>query len=219
MTPEGFLFELSGGALCLDFVNTCKRPHGSDPKELLGCYADLVAWGAQAGAVTPEEARLLEKTATERPRDADTAIKKARVVRETLFFVFSVRAAGNGLPAKALEALGPEIVSALAHLRLSRGDGTKAVWTWPDEPALDRVLWPILRSAADLLTSDDLERLRECASDTCAWLFLDRSKNGSRRWCDMTVCGNRDKVRRHRLRQRGKKAGTPPSRRVRRERA
>jgi predicted RNA-binding Zn ribbon-like protein len=66
-------------------------------------------------------------------------------------------------------------------------------------------VWGVLRSAADLLTSDDLGRLRECASDTCAWLFLDHSKNRSRRWCDMTVCGNRDKVRRHRQRQRGRR--------------
>jgi predicted RNA-binding Zn ribbon-like protein len=74
-----------------------------------------------------------------------------------------------------------------------------------DSPDLDRVLWPAVVSAAELLTSDDLGRVRECASERCAWLFLDRSKNQSRRWCDMTVCGNRSKARRHysRLRRHG----------------
>jgi predicted RNA-binding Zn ribbon-like protein len=64
------------------------------------------------------------------------------------------------------------------------------------------MLWPVVRSAAELLTSDELGRVRECAADNCAWLFLDRSKNRSRRWCDMAVCGNRDKVRRFRQRSR-----------------
>ena len=66
-----------------------------------------------------------------------------------------------------------------------------------DEGALDRPLWPVLRSAAALLTSDDIARIRECAAERCAWLFIDHSRNRSRRWCDMRDCGNRAKARRH----------------------
>lgn len=78
------------------------------------------------------------------------------------------------------------------------------VWGWDDAaPALDRPLWPVARSLAELLTSDELPRVRECAADNCAWLFIDTSKNRSRRWCDMAVCGNRAKARRHYARARG----------------
>jgi predicted RNA-binding Zn ribbon-like protein len=205
MTPSGFLFELSGGALCLDFVNTVDNRPTPQPRELLNGYPDLVSWARQAGAVTAGQARALETEAAHRPREARTTLERARAVRETLFALFSAAAAGRRLPEAELESLNPPLASTLGRLRLAPGRGRGAHWIWPDEPALERMMWAVLRSAADLLTSDDLGRLRECAADTCAWLFLDRSKNGSRRWCDMTVCGNRDKVRRHRQRQRGRR--------------
>ena len=71
-------------------------------------------------------------------------------------------------------------------------------WTWDcNEEALDGVLWPVVRSAAELLTSEEAKLVRECASDTCTWLFVDRSRTHRRKWCDMAVCGNRAKARRH----------------------
>jgi predicted RNA-binding Zn ribbon-like protein len=201
VTPEGFLFELSGGALCLDFVNTGEPGPEGAPQELLGRYGDLVSWGLQAGALAPQEARLLERLAAKRPHEARAALERARDVREELYTLFSGRAADRPLPPKSVAAAGAAIAEALSHLRLHT-DRSRAAWTWSDDPHLDRVLWPVLRSAGELLTSDELGRVRECASETCAWLFLDRSRNASRRWCDMTTCGNRDKVRRHRERQR-----------------
>ncbi|MBI4413448.1 MAG: CGNR zinc finger domain-containing protein, partial [candidate division NC10 bacterium] len=78
-------------------------------------------------------------------------------------------------------------------------------WRWTgDGQRLDRMLWAVTRSAADLLTSGELAAVRECEAETCAWLFMDRSRNRSRRWCDMKACGNRAKARRHYER---KKAG------------
>ncbi len=85
---------------------------------------------------------------------------------------------------------------------MRRGRGF--IWDWQDdpEPALDRVLWPIIRSAAQLLIADELSRLKLCDADDCGWLFVDGSRNRSRRWCDMSDCGNRAKARRYRERQR-----------------
>lgn len=95
-----------------------------------------------------------------------------------------------------MSVLDGALPAALGRLRLVPGR-KRFTWDWAgDVEALDRVLWPVVRSAAELLTSGDLDRVRRCAGDDCAWLFLDRSRNGSRRWCDMTVCGNRSKVRR-----------------------
>ena len=87
---------------------------------------------------------------------------------------------------------------ALSHRRLEPGEDGFA-WSWKDGAAGDlrTPLWPILESAATLLTSDDLGRIRECDADDCNWLFLDRSRGGNRRWCSMKSCGNRAKARRH----------------------
>jgi predicted RNA-binding Zn ribbon-like protein len=69
-------------------------------------------------------------------------------------------------------------------------------WGWAGR-TIDRPLWAIVRSAADLLVSDDRTQLRECSADDCHWLFLDTTRNRSRQWCSMTSCGNRAKARRH----------------------
>jgi predicted RNA-binding Zn ribbon-like protein len=85
----------------------------------------------------------------------------------------------------------------LSHLRLGSRGG-ELFWTWAAaDDALEAPLWPILRSAAEILTSEDRQQVRECAGTACTWLFLDRSRNRSRRWCSMESCGNREKARRH----------------------
>lgn len=202
LTPQGFLFELSGGNLGLDFANTVDKRPTSQPVELLRSFADLVSWARQAGALLGPEAARLTREASRHPREVLSVLDKARALREALFHAFAAAAAGRHVPKAALETLNPAMAQAFARLRLLPGDGRGARWAWADDRALDRMLWPVLRAAASLLTGDELPRVRECAADDCGWLFLDRSKNRSRRWCDMTVCGNRDKVRRHRARQR-----------------
>jgi predicted RNA-binding Zn ribbon-like protein len=90
---------------------------------------------------------------------------------------------------------------ALSHLEL-RPDRNGFRLAWPgDHLQLDFVLWPIIRSASDLLSSEELDSIRECDADTCRWLFVDRSKNHSRRWCDMRICGNRIKAQKFYRRQ------------------
>jgi predicted RNA-binding Zn ribbon-like protein len=82
--------------------------------------------------------------------------------------------------------------------------GDVVAWEWEDDPAaLDAPLWPVAHALGELLVCEPRERLRLCASQTCLWIFLDTTRNGRRRWCDMSVCGNRAKVRayRHRCRE------------------
>jgi predicted RNA-binding Zn ribbon-like protein len=77
-------------------------------------------------------------------------------------------------------------------------EGDAYRWSWAgDCSCLERPVWQIAHSAADLLASGQLDRVRRCGSDTCEWLFLDGSRNRSRRWCDMSTCGNREKARKH----------------------
>lgn len=197
-TPEGFLFELTGGHLCLDLVNTLDERRNDVPRELLNSFVDLVAWGLQAGAVDESAAQALRRTAQARPRAAALALHRARLLREALYAIFSAAAGLRVLPAQAVDQLNTALVPALAARRLELIAGRPG-WVFVEQnpPNLDRVLWPAILSAAELLTSADLFRVCECAGERCAWLFLDRSKNQSRRWCDMTVCGNRAKARRH----------------------
>jgi predicted RNA-binding Zn ribbon-like protein len=118
-------------------------------------------------------------------------------MRETIHRIFSAQAAGEAPSPPDLGSLNRALPRALSKLRVEI-DPSGCCWIWaPREDALDSPLWPVLRSAADLLTSADAERVRECASETCRWLFLDRSRPGNRRWCDMKTCGNRAKARRH----------------------
>ena len=100
-----------------------------------------------------------------------------------------------------LDALNATLARALPHLRIVP-EADAYAWNWAgEEDALDSMLWPVARSAGDLLTSDELKRVGECQGDGCGWLFLDMSRNRSRRWCDMGDCGNRAKARRHYHRQ------------------
>ncbi|HSM96370.1 MAG TPA: ABATE domain-containing protein [Rhizomicrobium sp.] len=189
--------EYCAGALSLDFVNTLGGDRAGATNEKLGQYGDLLDWLAHAGALPRTRIARLEALAKAGPDAADRLMRRARAFREALFAVFdAVRRHKAPAPA-ALEIVNGEIARANSHARLVRG-GHHLRWDWDDENALDTPLWPIAREAGELLTSDKLGRLAECSGDTCGWLFLDLTKNHSRRWCDMKGCGNRAKVRRYR---------------------
>jgi len=199
-------YELSGGTLCLDFANSWSDRGRPDTEKLHG-YADLLAFAVQAGQLAAGEAARLERRAERHPREAAAAFARCRELRESLYRIFSAVAARRAPPGADLERLNAALPDALSRLRIERR-GARFVWAWqapaaPAEP-LDAPLWPALRSAAELLTSDERRRVRECAGSDCTWLFLDRSRNRSRRWCEMQTCGNRAKARRHyhRLRSR-----------------
>lgn len=201
MTVSKAAFDLSGGDLALDLANTLSRRRTPEPREDLREYEDLVAWGLQARTLTSAEAAGLRRRAAESPRAARAALLRARAVREAVFDVFSALAEARPVPSTGLARLNAALPDALARLRLEPA-GAGAEWAWSEGAALDRVFWPAVRAAGDLLTGPDRERVRECGARDCAWLFVDRSRNGTRRWCDMAVCGNREKARRFQTRSR-----------------
>ena len=124
-------------------------------------------------------------------------------MRETIYRIFGALALDEPPQAFDLDQLNAHLSSNLGHLRLVRSR-KGFTWSWAEQDeSLDRPLGPIARSAADLLTSPHLlERVRQCEGDTCGWLFVDSTKNHSRRWCVMSDCGNVAKVRRFRLKKR-----------------
>lgn len=204
--PEGWVFELSGGNLALDFVNTVDhRPDPERRRELLRSYADLIGFAVQSGILERGRERKLLRAAKGSPGRAEKVVERARRIREVLHELFAAKAEGRSLPRGALEALNRELGGAYPPPVLAT-DGERVVLDWPvDTEALDAMLAPVLRAGVDLLRSEELSRVRVCAADACGWLFLDQSKNRSRQWCDMTVCGNRAKARRHYERTRRQK--------------
>lgn len=185
-------FDMDGGALCLDFANTA----GSTPRrERLPALEDFLRWSAAAGLLDPSGLKKAGRQAAANTRLAQATLARARMLREALYRIFSARARGEAPASADLDVLGDALRRALRHQRLvARGAGF--AWDWDGADSLEFPLWPIARSAADLLVADDAVRVQECAADNCSWLFVDRSRGGRRRWCDMKSCGNRAKARR-----------------------
>jgi predicted RNA-binding Zn ribbon-like protein len=205
MTTRAGELVLLGGELCLDFANTVE-PRGTDqPVEFLNTYSDLVAWSQHVDLLTGEEAKRLLHQAATRQAEAEAVHRRAISLRETLYRVFLSIIKARPAKARDLERLNAALSPALARLQVvSYQEGF--AWDWRNgDTDLDRMLWPIVRSAAELLTTGALDRLKQC--DGCGWLFLDGSRNRTRRWCDMRVCGNRAKARRHYERQQKREGG------------
>jgi predicted RNA-binding Zn ribbon-like protein len=188
-----FVFDLDGGRACLDFANTLSSSSGDH----LTSYADLIAFAAQSHLVTPGDADWLHAEAAREPVAAEDVVLRARRLRSAIYAIFSAVAGRESAPDRDLDELNANFAASMAHARVVADNDQSYRWDWSGRE-LDSPLWPIARSAADLLTStDELPRVRECTADNCQWLFLDTTRNRSRQWCSMGSCGNRQKARRH----------------------
>jgi predicted RNA-binding Zn ribbon-like protein len=193
---QAWIFDFTGGLLCLDFANTVDDRPDVHPQEHLNSYHDLVSWGQQAQVLAEREAQSLLEEAARRPAEATSVLERALGVREAIFRIFKSVSEEVVPEEDDLVSLSAAVAGAQVHARIVPKAGGFD-WDWSgDANELDRMMWPVVRSAADLLTSDELDDIRLCASETCNWLFMDTSKNHSRRWCDMKSCGNRAKARR-----------------------
>jgi predicted RNA-binding Zn ribbon-like protein len=188
-------------ARALAFVNTLSGRPTPTPVERLLSYDALAAWARETGLLKADESDRLVARARRRSGEGERVVERARALRELLHETFV--ALGEGKPPRSatLDGLSAQLAAFYAHGRLvAAGDALQ--WVCSAEDELDRPVWEVARTAARLLTSPRLARVRACAAEDCGWWFLDETKNASRRWCDMKICGNRDKVRRFRERQR-----------------
>jgi predicted RNA-binding Zn ribbon-like protein len=205
-------FELVGGKLCLDFINTVSgrlpsprpgRPDYSDRIEhdWLPHLGSLARWGRAAGVLSAAESAALVRAGSGSPVRAARMLARARALREASYRLF-VAVQHRWQPEAAdLQVFNRELRQARARELLQPKPGGFAWSRDARAGALDRMLGPVVRSAAELLLSDEIERVRRCDGEDCRWLFFDGTRNGSRRWCDMAVCGNVAKVRRFRGRR------------------
>ncbi len=194
---SNFRFDLSGGNLALDFANTVSHRPTENRKERLGEYRDLVSFGQQTGTLPARALGRLYARAGEAAGPGQRALQDAIRLREALFEIFSAVAEHRAIPGNALALVNAALEESASHGRIVH-TSRRFAWQWVGmENHLNSVLWPVARAAAELLTSDAIANLRICASHKCAWLFLDKTKNHRRRWCDMKTCGNRVKAQRH----------------------
>ena len=200
LRSEAYTFDLSGGRLCLDLANTVSDRSSDRPVDHLRTYGDLIAWARQAGTVAPGVARALLAEAAARLEAARHALATALDAREMLYRLFAAIAAGKRPRPEDLAVLNDHVPAAFARARVAAANRTFILKADAAADDLASLLAPVIQSAVELLTSADVTRLRACAADTCEWLFLDTTKNRTRRWCDMNVCGNRAKIRRFRAR-------------------
>ncbi len=211
---EAGTVKLIGGRLCLDFVNAVggrnhhpsgkrlRQDYGQIRADKLLEYLDLVEWSRHAGILTDKEAKNLTRDAEQRPLEARQVFARGLRLREAIYRILKALVSGWKIDAADVDTLNQELTIAQSHDRLIITAGQFS-WGWEgSRDALDRMLWVITQSAAELLTADEISRVRECGGEDCGWLFLDTSRNRSRQWCDMQDCGNLAKVRRFRTRQR-----------------
>ena len=194
-TARGFLFELTGGDVSLDFANTVDLRPTRQPRELIPRYEDLLSWGRQARLLSTGKIATLRKMAKRNPAGAIAAHRRAIEAREVLFQIFAHLAEGKRVSRRVLSKWNRILPQSIAHYEMV-ADQHGFTWTLrPENLQFDSLLWPVIHSAIQLLTGPNASRIRMCAGANCNWVFLDESKRGNRRWCDMTVCGNRAKAR------------------------
>jgi predicted RNA-binding Zn ribbon-like protein len=190
-------FEFIAGALCLEFANTIHDSRAKDTREELREMSDLLQWAKEAGLLSAPKHDFLIARYTSKPREAAAALAKAVAFRDLLLSIFASIANARPVSSARLAELNAALAQFPGLLRVQRNaDRIQAEWTSATD-GLEQILFAVLTSAAELLASDRLKRIRECASADCTWLFIDMSRNRTRRWCDMKGCGNRMKARRH----------------------
>jgi predicted RNA-binding Zn ribbon-like protein len=179
----------------LNFVNTVDPRIGDDALDCLRTYRDLALWGAQTGVVTRDKAARLIRVARQSAARAREAFHRACALREAMYRIFSGLARQKRPAASDIAVLRTAFHQAIGQAQLEQhGDS----FHWRLREDVDFIRDSVALDAVTLLESDLLHRVRLCpGSGNCGWVFLDTSKNASRRWCSMAGCGNRAKARRH----------------------
>jgi len=186
-------YSFIGGELCLDFINTLGGMRGKETKEYLQDYNDLVNWASKAKIILPEIKDELVEGSRYRASMVKEVYQRSLEFRECLYRVLESHLEEQYPNAEDMEIINSEQTEANKHLKLVFDRGGYS-WRFDERTTReDFVLWLIVHSACRLLTSDLLGYLKICGSSTCGWMFLDQSKNKSRRWCEMKTCGNRTK--------------------------
>jgi predicted RNA-binding Zn ribbon-like protein len=205
--------DLLGGDPALDFVNSIDPRDGPEPPvDYLGDYQELARWAAYATVISTERSQALIRDAGRNRRAAGRVWRRAIALREALYRVLAARVRGEAVAEADLATLDRERLRAEAHTELAAGSSGPFAIIATDENDLEAPLRELARASVALLTGADPDRLRICpvAEGGCGWVVLDQTRNGSRRWCSMSSCGNHAKATRLTERRRRARAARGP---------
>lgn len=196
--------SLVAGMLALDFANTESGRGGEKHFDHLQTAGDLLVWAVHAQIIGENDARLIQRAVKSQNKLAHYLITRGKSLRDRIYQIYSCIVAGQQPPEKLLRSLTAAHREMLASATLTP-KGNNYGWAWQPKAGLTAaILGPITLSALDLLVEADLTRLKQCRGNHCGWLFFDSTKNKSRQWCEMSVCGNRAKASALRARTRHK---------------
>jgi predicted RNA-binding Zn ribbon-like protein len=194
--------QLDGGCAVFDFTNTINN-RNEPVFDYLTSYHDIVSWSVKTDVITRERGKVLSQYAAKHTDQGDLAFLKAKRVRETLYQLFS-RIAENKVPDTSVrDEFNSFLSECFSKLQLTITTASATADFTKEAVSLDEPVCIIIKSAYDILTDEDFNRLKECPR--CGWLFIDRTKNGKRKWCDMKVCGSRDKATQYYHRKKNEK--------------
>jgi predicted RNA-binding Zn ribbon-like protein len=188
-----------GGRLCLDFVNTIDPRRPGEGRDYLPDYTAVLDWFELVDVALPRSLSWLRRRARVAPAEAEAAHRQAVAMREAVLALVQASHDGATVRPDDLAKLNHALGESIGHRVLAPSERGGVREEWRTSDALSQVLWPVAIDAWDLLTEPELDLVRQCPVDAggCGWLFLDVSRAGNRRWCDMRTCGNRAKARAH----------------------
>jgi predicted RNA-binding Zn ribbon-like protein len=190
------VLDTPGLELGLDFANTIEWRNGAKREDSLKTFESLVDWSVKEGIVSRGDTSSILRRAREEHTE-DVTLRKAIQLREAIYRIFSSVAHDRHPDDRDISTLNRFLSDYPVSSSVVR-TGQEYSWVvMPGSGAEGRMLWPIARSAADLLTSDLLGKVTECANEEegCGWVFLDKTRSGTKKWCSSKGCGNRAKVR------------------------
>ncbi len=188
--------SIDGNCLVFNFINTVhSRADGDEPFEYLSSYEKLMEWCERLEVMPPDRIKKLSTISDSNPEEAENSLDEMIKVRGMLYRFFSEIAAGQQVEKSYLDDFNQEMSQSLTNLRfISEGKDLRLDWE-TEKTDLKEPLWRVMKSAYDALTEETFERIKEC--EACGWVFLDQSKNRSRRWCSMESCGSTHKAKKY----------------------
>jgi predicted RNA-binding Zn ribbon-like protein len=199
-SPATALVRAERADLGLAFTDT-RYWRRSQQTETLHAPVDLLRWCAKEGVLDAASAGRLEARWAEAPAEATARFAEGLALRETIYRVFEAQAGGKVAPAGDLVAFNKALAQAPRRATLEP-DADAYAWRIEVPHDISGILAAVLWTSGDLLASPRRNRVRRCANPQCGGIFLDDSKSGTRRWCMMSVCGNRAKAHRHYMKRR-----------------
>ena len=195
-SPRGVEFDFISGHPVLDFHNTASWPRGRKSNERMRHPLDLLRWAAGAAVITEREAKSLGSFARRNYSRASATLDDAYRLREVIHHLLTSVANEKTPAASMIDALNRRRVKAIRAFEMKWHDD-RLEWAPRADPPMTAILDRLVWGAEGLLISDDIKRVRLCRNQRCGWLFIDRTKNGTRRWCSMEECGGRAKSKRY----------------------